>query len=862
MREGSIRRAVQSAALLETVELRRLLSVVPDATFGSSGIAHYSDALPANTQYDQIVTADGVGSFTTVAEISGGTSGENQLIVRRFTSSGSPIGAGTTVALPFDPSDSLIITDVALDAGNNAYVAGSRVDSAQNATFGFVVRIDASGNLDPSFVIINTPKLAFDSQNVQLAVNDSAIYAAYVTADTATPLLHTANVQAFDSSGAPLVYGTAGTASIALPQDGGTANELLVDGNGLLLVGTTFNTTLDESIYVGRVDVTGNLDNGFGTNGFGVSSAIGYDSATPLVLSGVARVSSGFVVAGSSRVTPPSVTPPPVVFVKLGSNFDLDPGFAGTGVLTLTAPLALSTLDLSTRTLTADSAGNIYATGVAVGDDSADLAVIRLTPAGALDAAFDGDGIYTLDEADADIGIGITSTASGAILVTGSQVDTAELQTGVFVQFAEPVVNSAPIVASVATAGSVNTGAIANFSSSFVDADLADTFTVAWDFGDGNTLSPVAASQGAVAASHAYAVAGTYVVTVTVADSAGHVVSNTGSINVVTPNVAPVVANVTGPSSVFTGVVANFANSFSDADASDTFTVAWNFGDGNTVAPAAAVQGSVAASHAYSIAGNYTVTLTVTDSAGHVVTQAASIVVNTPPPPLPYTITSGQLALSGNAGADTVELVKSGANFILTFNGTPYTINSSLSSVVINGGSGADFIRVSSQITIPVSLVGGAGDDTLRGGSGDDVIIGDDGNDIIVGRDGQDLMIGGTGADYLVGREDADILVSGTTPLSSNLEALSAIQAEWSSNHSLLVKLANVSGLLPLPGRLNGSFFLTPNVTVFNDNSVDTLSGGDGTDLYYITLFGLNSDIIRDGQNSFPPTIQSLVFGD
>ena len=111
-------------------------------------------------------------------------------------------------------------------------------------------------------------------------------------------------------------------------------------------------------------------------------------------------------------------------------------------------------------------------------------------------------------------------------------------------------------------------------------------------------------------------------------------------------------------------------------------------------------------------------------------------------------------------------------------------------------------------------------------------------------------------------REDSDLLISGTTSLSSNLAALGAILAEWTSSHNLLVKLANVTGLLPLPGRLHGNFALTPNVNVFGDNSVDTLSGGDGSDLYYVTLCGLNGDVIHDNLNSFAPSIAILVFGD
>lgn len=686
MRERPVRRAVHSAALLETVELRRLLSVAPDASFGTGGVVHFDDLLVPPAQYDQIVTAQNAAGITTVAEISdANTSGlENQLLVRRFSTTGAEL-SNSTVSLPFSSIDNLTITDVAVDAANNAYVAGSRFDVSANATVGFVVKIGPSNTYDPTFAggtgSIETAGLAFNSQNVQLAVSGGTVYATYVTEDLLDPSVRIANTLALDTSGVPDIgYGVAGTASNVLPQVGGTVNEVLLDGSGLLLVGTLADNASVQSLYVGRLNGTGTPDLGFGANGFGVTDPTGFE----LNVSGVTRVSTGYVVAGTA------VTSEQVV-VKIASDLTLDETFDADGVVVLGAPIFLSPLDRSTRTITSDADGNIYATGITFGDDSADLAVLRLDPTGALDLSFDADGLFVLDEAEADIGIGLTTTPSGAILVAGSQIDgLTGAQTGLLLQLAEE----------------------------------------------------------------------------------------------------PVVSE-------------------------------------------------------------------------------------------PFEIVSGQLVLTDNAGNDTVVLSASGAGYLLTVNGVDYSI-SGLTSVslaggagaddirittplgipiLLDGGDGADFLFISSSVTTPTTLIGGAGNDTLRGGSGNDIVTGDDGNDLIIGRDGNDLMIGGTGADFLIGREDADILISGISTLSSNLPALAAIMAEWTSNHSVLVKLANITGLLPLPGRLNGNNYLTPGVTVFADNSSDTLSGGDGADLYYITLFGLNRDILRDGLNSFPPDIASLVFG-
>ena len=335
---------------------------------------------------------------------------------------------------------------------------------------------------------------------------------------------------------------------------------------------------------------------------------------------------------------------------------------------------------------------------------------------------------------------------------------------------------------------------------------------------------------------------------------------------VVTPppvNHAPTVTSVTGPAgSVAPGATATFTATYGDVDVGDSLQVSWNFGDGTITPFAAAGSNSTSTTHVYATAGNYAATFTVRDQAGASGSGATSTSVVAPPPPLPYTLVNGRLSLVGTAGSDNVAVTPAaGGGTTLTYNGTAYNFAAgAVTSIVVDGAAGDDFILVDSRLTTRATLVGSAGNDTLRGGSGDDILIGDTGNDLLIGRDGQDIIVGGEGADFLIGREDDDILVSGTTSL--NVAGLTAVQAEWTSNHNLLIKLANVTGLLPLPGRLNGSSYLTPTITVFNDTSIDTLSGGDGTDLYYVALFGPNADVVNDGMKTFSTSVAALVFGN
>lgn len=79
----------------------------------------------------------------------------------------------------------------------------------------------------------------------------------------------------------------------------------------------------------------------------------------------------------------------------------------------------------------------------------------------------------------------------------------------------------------------------------------------------------------------------------------------------------------------------------------------------------------------------------------------------------------------------------------------------------VNAGGGDDRVTVSADISIPVTIRGGAGDDFLLGGSGPDKLIGGEGNDQLVGGRGNDLLYGGEGRDVLIGGPGNDLLRGG-----------------------------------------------------------------------------------------------------
>lgn len=121
-----------------------------------------------------------------------------------------------------------------------------------------------------------------------------------------------------------------------------------------------------------------------------------------------------------------------------------------------------------------------------------------------------------------------------------------------------------------------------------------------WTWGDG---TPAASG---VTASHTYGAGGDYTITLTVTDSAGLTSSTTRAVTVAPPHTDPTAvidSDADGLSVAFDGT------SSSAADGATIESYAWEFGDGGSSTDAAPT-------HDYAEAGEYDVTLTVTDSLG------------------------------------------------------------------------------------------------------------------------------------------------------------------------------------------------------------------------------------------------------
>jgi Ca2+-binding RTX toxin-like protein len=122
----------------------------------------------------------------------------------------------------------------------------------------------------------------------------------------------------------------------------------------------------------------------------------------------------------------------------------------------------------------------------------------------------------------------------------------------------------------------------------------------------------------------------------------------------------------------------------------------------------------------------------------------------------------GLLSIEGTTAADTIALrLKAGDPGTLQVdvgdNGSAdfEFARARVRAIVVDAGAGDDLVRIDDSNgtltdSIPTTIDGGDGNDTLIGGSGAETLIGGDGNDTITGGKGNDLAFLGAGDDTFV----------------------------------------------------------------------------------------------------------------
>lgn len=258
---------------------------------------------------------------------------------------------------------------------------------------------------------------------------------------------------------------------------------------------------------------------------------------------------------------------------------------------------------------------------------------------------------------------------------------------------ATPTTGTAPLNVNFTSTASSPNGLITSYS---------------WNFGDGTT-------GNGPSAAHTYNSVGTYTATLTVKDSANQTVSKSVTITVNAPaTIGTPVARITATPASGVAPFATVLDASTSTTPNGTITnYAWNFGDGTTGV-------GTRLTKTYSAAGNYTATLTVTDSAGKTAQSAIVIAVSA--------ASSGGGTLPGSATTKT--FVKNGSTESTTYDVTviptlpTYTNDSGLDSRIGGSynyhtlialpniiGSGANQIPAGATITsatLTLTLISGA----------------------------------------------------------------------------------------------------------------------------------------------------------
>lgn len=348
------------------------------------------------------------------------TNGDQDYAVLRYTTAG-------TLDPTFD-ADGIRVDNVGVaqaTAADAVLKGDGRLVVAGTLQYGSYVaaRYTDTGQLDPTFgggdgVAALAPGGSARGTGVALQGDGHLLVAGIVPGFPANRF----GVARFDDAGAPdLSFGTNGLASAVVGNGGTLTARVLALPDGRVVLGGDCEYGPVGSTSVGmalvRFRADGTLDPTFG------------DLGTVILPFGT--ISEGLAVARQpdGRVLIAGLTLPSstgnfrMAVVRVDTTGVPDPTFGSGGYFSC----VVGTGNAIARALALEPDGRILVAGEAVGTGT-DYALLRLTPQGALDPSFDGDGIAltTLSLSGNDAAYGIALQPDGRILATGSSWDGAK----------------------------------------------------------------------------------------------------------------------------------------------------------------------------------------------------------------------------------------------------------------------------------------------------------------------------------------------------------------------------------------------------------------------------------------------------
>jgi uncharacterized delta-60 repeat protein len=315
----------------------------------------------------------------------------------------------------------LTLKATAADAVGGAVkvISGHRVLAGGAAAGKLVVlRVRRSGALDSGFgsrgqVVPELPGTTLDGVRALATFRDGRIVAAATlqAADGA----HVALVRFLPTGEIDPSFG-GGLGYVLTGPAGATLGSMTMDRNGFIYIAAGRPNGAGEVPYVQRLAPDGSPDATFGSGSMVDGAALGLAGRATGALvrpDGTATVSIG---AGGDRTGPATFT-----LVRLLANGTLDPGFGGTGIVSL-ALTPFSGLGAGAIAVRGGPSNSILVAGTDVTEKGTLRGVVlRLLATGALDKRFGRDGIARISRAGRDLRVtAFTRDARGRIVVAGT----------------------------------------------------------------------------------------------------------------------------------------------------------------------------------------------------------------------------------------------------------------------------------------------------------------------------------------------------------------------------------------------------------------------------------------------------------
>ncbi|MFO0945763.1 MAG: hypothetical protein U1D30_07450 [Planctomycetota bacterium] len=405
------------------------------------------------------------------------------------------------------------------------------------------------------------------------------------------------------------------------------------------------------------------------------------------------------------------------------------------------------------------------------------------------------------------------------------------------------------------------------------DPDLNDLLSFSWDingdgvFGDATGQNPTLTWSQLVSRGITDGPSSRQV-RVRVTDTTHNVSTTSAATTLQIINAAPTLS-VVGPTIATPGQQVSFQLTATDpasADVAAGFLYAFDWNGDGIIDESVSAGSTLTIHHTFSDYAYHNVRFSVTDKDRGTTTVTKAIDLGAVS--AVWTGTTYQLVAKGTEQNDRFEFTQIDA---ATIQVNAYVGSGSFAQVfteigggiVVHGYGGNDQIVTFGQVTAPMTVYGGDGNDTIRGGFGNDQLFGEEGIDKIFGGLGDDLIDGGSGADLLYG--EADFLGQGVVYGSDTIRG-------GDGNDTIYGDVDGGEGAADLIHGDDGDDLIYGDGDVGKKTASDTSHGGLGNDTIYGDsdggeaasdwIYGDEGDdlIIADGTKG-SETAMDTVFG-